>query len=228
MLIHDPSRRGLLGHGFTLIELLVVISIIAILAAMLMPAINLVRNNAKATKCANAQRQVMLAAFSYATDQEGGLPATRVLNTSGVGVYWYVLVSDYIADKVNPAAVNYAGTVIAGCPEYTYDAANPTAYSYGINTYLRYGDATPNANNQHNRHGGSSNMAYWVEFNTATLTKVTTRLYFADTDAFWTGSSPPTSDLDVRHAGKLVGTFLDGHGARLSLADGVIGVQSPP
>ena len=218
---HHSSRRG-----FTLIELLVVIAVIAVLAAMLLPVVNIVRSNAKGTKCANAQRQVVLGAFSYAMDREGGLPATRVVTLTGTGLYWHVLLSDYITDKANASSVNYAGTVIAGCPEYTYDPSNSAAYSYGINTYMAYG-GSGNSNNLHNRVGGSMVPANFVEFNTGTVTKQVSRIYFADADSFWTGTLPPITDLQVRHTGKIVVTFVDGHGGRLALPEAVTALTAP-
>ncbi len=60
--------------AFTLIELLVVISIIAVLAAMLMPAIALVRDAARTTRCQSNMRQLGLCMLAYPTEWEGLLP----------------------------------------------------------------------------------------------------------------------------------------------------------
>ena len=62
------------NQGFTLIELLVVISIIAILAGMLLPAISLVRESARKANCGSNQRQIVLAMITYCSENDGSWP----------------------------------------------------------------------------------------------------------------------------------------------------------
>lgn len=60
--------------GFTLIELLVVISIIAILVALLLPALSRARESANQVRCKANLRQVGTAANAFANDYDGGFP----------------------------------------------------------------------------------------------------------------------------------------------------------
>ena len=61
-------------RGFTLIELLVVISIIALLVAILLPALNRARFQTRVTTCGNQLRQFAISTITYAVDSKERLP----------------------------------------------------------------------------------------------------------------------------------------------------------
>ena len=60
-------------YGFTLIELLVVIAIIALLLAIIIPALNIAKQQAGAAVCLSNQRQIMTAWVMYAGDNDSRL-----------------------------------------------------------------------------------------------------------------------------------------------------------
>ncbi len=68
----DPVRRR---SGFTLIELLVVIAIIALLAALLFPALKQARRSANTVPCISALRQAYTAVASFTGDNNGYIPS---------------------------------------------------------------------------------------------------------------------------------------------------------
>jgi prepilin-type N-terminal cleavage/methylation domain-containing protein/prepilin-type processing-associated H-X9-DG protein len=72
-------------RAFSLVELLTVIGIIAILLALLMPALSSARRNAQTVQCASNLRQLTAAMISYATEFRGKFPP----NTAPLGMFWY-------------------------------------------------------------------------------------------------------------------------------------------
>lgn len=78
----DPSQI------FTLVELLVVISIIAILASLLLPSLNLARDRAKSIACIGNLRQLGQTFTSYANDYNEYLPAARFSIDTSTRIEW--------------------------------------------------------------------------------------------------------------------------------------------
>ncbi|MBN8527232.1 MAG: prepilin-type N-terminal cleavage/methylation domain-containing protein [Planctomycetes bacterium] len=130
------TRGGRMTHrcGFSLIELLVVISIIAILAALLLPVIGLVRTQARSMACASNLRQVGMCVQAYEQDWNGLL----VYAENPARQHWYDLLASYaeVSDKDGLTSSDSAYTkrnILVGCSEYTRNPARLWRIGFGYN-----------------------------------------------------------------------------------------------
>ena len=80
-------KRRIRLHGFTLVELLVVITIIGMLVALLMPAVQNARESARRATCSTNMHNLATAALNYSTSHDNRVPAYAV-TVGGNQVSW--------------------------------------------------------------------------------------------------------------------------------------------
>lgn len=128
---------------FTLIELLIVVAIIAILAAMLLPALNQARDKAHQTACLNILREVGKADMLYQHDYDGWVAAinNEIENQGGKNLKWTQQLFPYLVPggrNDNSGSIYPARLV---CPKLLWLKANAKgnisiAESYGKNGHM--------------------------------------------------------------------------------------------
>jgi prepilin-type N-terminal cleavage/methylation domain-containing protein len=87
-------------RGFTLIELLVVVAIIAVLVALLLPALQKARDFAKATTCRSQLRQFALASSIYAAENNESFPLTEITPITIMSPGWRQIGSTYFSQSI--------------------------------------------------------------------------------------------------------------------------------
>ena len=136
-------------RAFTLVELLVVISIIAMLLAVLLPALASAREISKKTICATNLKQIGLAAVAYSTEYKYLPSGTLTSSPSGPSGYYNFMLS---YGSPTPKWVNhgllYSLNYIKGQPQVYYCPSQQKYKKFDCDTYFRGGVVRPEAERQ--------------------------------------------------------------------------------
>ncbi|MFM8716868.1 MAG: type II secretion system protein [Spartobacteria bacterium] len=135
----ELSRRDE-AKAFTVIEILVVIAIVAVLAALLFPAMSASLDRANDTKCISNLRQIGTAVQLYASDNNGDIVPGFARDTSGVpipGISWSDRLTPYVYPK--PGSASIKGRKDWQCPNADgYQINTGGRISWAINYRIAY------------------------------------------------------------------------------------------
>lgn len=120
------------ARAFTLIELLVVISIIAMLIALLLPALQAARRSAYAVACSSNQRQVFIAIATYAVETNDYMPQT---------IYWH---DALVAANLVGAPTPWGPNVTAGSYNFVRNRAEVFRCAAELPVQMPLGDSSYN------------------------------------------------------------------------------------
>lgn len=116
----QPTGSMRRASAFTLVELLAVVAIIAILIALLMPALTLARQHAARVKCAAHLGQIGLAVAMYANEQKGSIPVAYSYPVAGWlgGYHWTDHLAPYLRRQTgeHETVGDRDLSVLWGCP----------------------------------------------------------------------------------------------------------------
>ncbi len=200
---------------FTLIELLVVIAIIAILASMLLPALNKARDSAKSTTCATNLKGMIGGVIQYTGDYQDFLIPASTYNSRN----WAYHLMGYMGMAVYAAGGGYDGATMSvkllQCPTRSPNGGVWKQFGYAYN-YDYFGDNFPASPGK----GSGSKLTRLKKVNTVYLGDGHDKdLSGAPETLMRTAAVETTYPAPDRHSGSGNMAYLDGHVGKMSRID---------
>lgn len=211
--------------SFTLLELLIVIAIIGILAAMLLPALSAARERARSISCLNKQKQLILWANIYCSNNNGYYWQVEdaALNRWGDSPSHPFSNSGLVENKLITAGSKTVSSLAftAGgpldCPSHTamYFLPENQAWDYGMNVHCTYASDGNDSNSKspplpQDRAADPSKLAIFADCTTG-------RTQFSATGKNcghdWDGGDGGIFGLNFLHGTHANVSFSDGHAA---------------
>jgi prepilin-type N-terminal cleavage/methylation domain-containing protein/prepilin-type processing-associated H-X9-DG protein len=207
--------------AFTLVELLVVIGIIAVLIALLLPALGRAREQAKTVQCGSNLHQLAIGAFMYADAHKGKVIPYQFMDTTvtpAAAILWPQLLTPYLKNRA-----------VWSCPNFPRDTGVPAANSthYGVNfDHIVFSNNANQPPMSMTRTRGSSTIIFFADtedsvplkplYGTNGFTAAFPRTYCMIDQAALSGTAAAylktTGGIDCRHKNKTACVaYFDGH-----------------
>lgn len=217
--------------GFTLVEMLVVIAIVALLAALLMPALGKALSAARTVDCANRLRQAHYGVSAYANEYQGLGPCRKYNIDASVPTElrnksWQHLIWNYVATGQSAPLTFYpyyperCYNTVLNCPMSVGGIASNLMYgrTYALNCYLK------KRNGALVYQGQNDASALLSKIRSPSRTLLLGEVFIFSSYWYWAGSfddplSASTRLLPTHHNGGSNIAYADGHTQTMQLGD---------